>query len=88
MKIFGGYDILMGLFLIFLINFDFPWRFLFILGVILMAKASLGMLQDFGSWVDFLCGFIVLVAIILPIPGFIGIIFGVLIIQKGIFSFI
>ena len=57
-------------------------------GFILLAKSSLGMLKDFASWVDFLAGIILLSSIIFQPPLFILIIIGILIIQKGAFSFV
>ena len=63
-------------------------QLLIILGLILLAKSSLGLLKDFGSWIDFLCGIIFLISIIISIHWIIGLIFGLLIIQKGIASFL
>jgi len=59
-----------------------------VLGIILLIKSSIGFLKDFASWVDFLAGIVFLMSIIINIPIFIGIILGILLIQKGVFSFL
>ena len=87
MKILGGFDIIIALILIFGNGIAFPWKVLFILGALTLVKSGLGMLKDFGSWIDFLCGICVLLTIIISIPWFISLIFGILIAQKGIVSF-
>ncbi|MFH1607538.1 MAG: hypothetical protein ABIA78_00190 [archaeon] len=86
-KILGGIDLIAGLVLIFGAGGDLPSQLLVILGVVLLAKSGLGLLGDFGSWVDLSSGIVLLLSAILTLPWFISFICGVLIIQKGIFSF-
>ena len=87
-KIFGILDIIIGAILIFGTGSNLPFKFLIFLAIVMMAKSSLGFWQDFGSWVDLTIGFVFLLMIIVSIPRFIGIILGILIIQKGFFSFL
>ena len=88
MKILGGIDVVVGLILIFGSSVDFPTRFLWIMGVILLAKSSLGFWQDFGSWVDVLGGVMFFLMILIHIPIFFSLIIGILLVQKGAVSFI
>ncbi len=88
MKIFGVIDILVGAILIFGTGSNFPLKLLIFLAVVMIAKSSLGFWQDFGSWVDLIIGFVFLLMIIISIPKFIGIVLGILAIQKGFFSFL
>ena len=86
--ILGVIDLFAGILLIFGRAIDFPNQILMIIGIILLAKSSLGILKDFASWVDFLAGIILLLSIIIQVPLFITIILGILIVQKGAFSFV
>ena len=84
--ILGIIDIISGLILLFGAGISFPSSFLAVLGLILLAKSSLGMFKDFGSWIDFLAGLILLLSIIVNMPTLISVIIGLLILQKGAFS--
>ena len=88
MKIFGAIDFISGLILIFGAGTKFPTGFLITFGIILLVKSLLGLLKDFGSWIDFLVGISFIILIFFEIPSIIGIILGILILQKGIFSFL
>ena len=88
LKVLGGIDVIAGLILIFGTSVDFPTKFLWIMGVIFLAKSSLGFWQDFGSWVDVLGGLVFLLMILIHIPILISIIVGILLIQKGAISFL
>lgn len=87
-KILGSIDIISSLTLLFLISAESNYKILLFFGIILIIKSSFGMLRDFASWVDFLCGAIFLLSIILNIPSFIIIILSLLLFQKGVFSWI
>lgn len=87
-KILGAIDSIAGLILLFGAGNGFPTIILAILGIILIAKSSFGVWKDFGSWTDLICGAIFFIAIIIPIHWIIGVIAGVLMLQKGIFSFL
>ena len=87
-KIFGVLDIFIGAILIFGTGLDFPIKMLIFLAIVMIAKSSLGFWQDFGSWIDLVIGFVFLLMIAISIPRFIGIILGILIIQKGFVSFL
>ena len=88
LKILGGFDLISGAILIFGSSFDWPWKFLWVIGILLILKACFGMLKDFASWIDLLSGVVFLALIIISIPKFIAIILGVLLIQKAIMSFL
>jgi len=86
-KIFGIIDILAGIVLFFNSSIGFKTVFL-VFGMILLSKSILGMLQDFASWIDLLSGIVFLLMIIFSVPVFIAVICGILLIQKGILSFL
>ncbi|MBU4070053.1 MAG: hypothetical protein KJ646_03650 [Nanoarchaeota archaeon] len=87
-KILGLFDLIAGLILLFGAGFSLPNQMMIFFGMILLAKSCLGLLKDFASWIDFLCGLFFLISIIIAIPQAIGLILGILIIQKSIFSFL
>ncbi len=87
-KILGLIDLVIGIILVFGIIEYLQSTFLIILGLILLAKSSLGMLKDFASWVDFIGGLVFLVSIIISVHPVISLIIGLLILQKGLFSFL
>ena len=86
-KILGGIDLVVGLLLVFGLVENLPSSALLPLGLIMLAKSSLGMLKDFGSWVDVLVGIVLLSSIIFNLPWIIGFLVGIFVLQKGIFSF-
>ena len=81
--ILGTIDVVAGLILFFGRVISIPTNFLVLLGFILLAKSSLGMFKDFGSWIDLSSGIIILFSIISHIHLFFKIIIGLLIFQKG-----
>ena len=87
-KVLGIIDVLLGVFLIFLGQLNFPAKVLLVFAIILLVKASLGLFQDFASWVDGVAGLFYILSTIIHIPAIIGIILGLLLIQKGVFSFL
>ena len=86
-KILGGIDFICGIILIFGIKY-MPVYILVPLGIILIIKSGLGLLKDFTSWIDFLSGVCFILSIFFSVPTIICIIIGILILQKGIFSFL
>jgi len=87
-KILGGIDVLGGLLLILTLLTDVPHYLLIFFGVILLFKSLLGFPKNFGGWVDFCVGSILLLCIFFSIPLIIKIILAFLIVQKGISSFL
>ena len=87
-KIFGAVDLIAGLILIFEKNVNFPIYLLMVFGGIFLVKSFLGLPKCFASWVDFSAGVVLLLSIVISIPTIIGVIIGLLLIQKGIFSFL
>ena len=87
-KILGIIDLISGLILIFGESLNISNQVFIIFGVVLLVKSSLGLLKDFASWIDFLCGIIFLISAIISVPEIISLVFGLLIIQKGLFSFL
>ena len=89
LKILGTIDVVVGVILIiFGLGFDMYNNILIFSGIVLMSKSLLGFVKDFASWIDFLAGLMIILCIWIAIPKIIIIILGVLILQKGLFSFI
>jgi hypothetical protein len=86
-KILGAIDISAGLILLFGAGVKLPSTLLLVLGAILIAKSFLGMFKEFGSWIDLLGGITLILSSLIAMPIFISIIFGVLVLQKGVVSF-
>jgi len=87
-KIFGLTDFITGLLLIFGVNNQLPSLLLYFFGIILIVKSGIGFWADFGSWIDLLSGAVFILSIFLNMPWIISPILGILLIQKGIFSFL
>jgi len=85
-KILSAIDVIGGCILLFSGNFDFANLFI-ILGIIFLIKSSIGMWQDFGSWIDLTSGILFFILIFLNLE-IAGIVLGILLIQKGIFGFV
>jgi len=63
-------------------------QILFLFGVILILKSSLGMWKDFFSWVDLLAGVVLLLEILTPVTPIVKIIFALILLYKGAVSFL
>ncbi len=87
-KILGVVDLIIGLILIFGSSAKLPYLMLLIIAIILFTKAGIGLLRDFASWIDLVTGLIFILLIFFTVSGVICIIAGILIIQKGIISFL
>lgn len=88
-KILGGIDIFSGLILIFSGAGVFAGqKILIFFGFLLLIKSLVGFLKDFASWIDLISGLVLISLLIFPWPGFILIILGILVAQKGLFSFV
>ena len=87
-KALGLVDFIGGLILIFGTNFKIPSLILIILGIVFLIKSGIGLLKDFASWIDLLCGTIFILLIFLSVSWIIGLITGILLIQKGVASFL
>ena len=86
-KMFGFADLIIGMTLVFLPSFNPPTNILIYFSLIAFTKSTFGMLQDFGSWIDFSAGIILGIAILVNIPLFLSLVVGFLVLQKGVFSF-
>ena len=88
-KILGGIDVVFGLLLI-LLGAGIPVgkNILMFIGVVLLIKSSLGFLKDFGSWTDFVGGIFALLSVFFPFLKIIDLIIGLVLIQKGVVSFL
>jgi hypothetical protein len=86
-KALGAIDFISGLTLIFGINL-LPHFALIIFSIILIAKSLMGLPRDFASWIDFTSGAVFLLFLLFAVPPVICVIVGILILQKGIFSFL
>ena len=87
-KILGVIDLISGILLFFGAGMKISNFILIIFGIILIIKSSLGMWQDFASWIDLLGGVIFLVMVVISLPWIIILIIGILLLQKGVFSFL
>jgi len=87
-KILGALDLIGGLISIFFAGTKLPFFLLIFFGGILIAKSMIGLLKDFASWTDFLSGINFLLMIFFITPPIISIILGIILVQKGIFSFL
>ena len=88
-KILGTIDIISGLVLIpYGIGFEIQNPVLIFFSIILILKSMIGFLKDFASWVDFLAGIFIIITIFFPALIIIEILLGILVLQKGIFSFL
>ncbi len=87
-KILGVIDFLAGLLLIFGMGFKFPTILLNFIGGILILKSLIGFLSSFASWIDFLCGIVICTASLFLLPVWIYFPLGILLLQKGFFSFL
>ncbi|MBU3907380.1 MAG: hypothetical protein KKA64_03980 [Nanoarchaeota archaeon] len=89
LKALGTIDLLSGLILILLgAGVNIPNNFLITGGAILFVKSGLGFWQDIGSLIDVVGGLVLLLSAWITFPGMISIIAGLIIAQKGIFSFL
>ena len=86
-KTLGAIDLIVGLIILFLTSLNLPNQMLLFFGVLIFTKSSIGMLRDFGSWIDFSAGIILGIAILVNIPLFLSLVVGFLVLQKGVFSF-
>ncbi len=87
-KLLGLVDCIGGLILIFISGVSVPILFFIFFGIIFLIKAGIGLLKDFASWIDFFVGVTFLLFFLFPVPWIICLIVGVLVLQKGFFSFL
>ena len=86
-KVFGAVDLIIGMMIVFLSYLNLPSNVLISFSIIAFTKSSFGMLRDFGSWIDFSAGILLGIAILINIPLFLSLVVGILVLQKGVFSF-
>ncbi len=87
-KILGAIDVVAGAILGLSILTEIPFYLLITLGAVLLIKSFLGFPKDFAGWIDFLTAIILILTAFIAVPLFIKIIFMILILQKGISSFL
>jgi hypothetical protein len=89
LKILGGIDVISGLILVILsLNINIYEPIIIFLGVVLLAKSLIGLFKDFASWTDFISGVVLLSSSSFEIPSFVMIILGIVVLQKGVISFL
>jgi hypothetical protein len=88
MYILGGIDLISSLVLLFGKQLNLPATFFMFFAFLLFAKCLMGMLKDFASWIDLICGILLLLSIPLILPFAVKIVASAFLIQKGLFSFI
>ena len=86
-KLLGVIDVIAGIMLIFSLNLGIINPGFLFFGFVVLTKSAFGMLKDFASWIDFLAGVVLLLSAAIEVPFAISLISGVLIFQKGVFSF-
>ena len=87
-KVLGLIDFIGGVIFLFVTGTKFPLLILLVFGVILLIKAGIGLLKDFASWIDLIAGAIFILLIFFPVYWVFCLIVGILLIQKGIVSFL
>jgi hypothetical protein len=88
-KLLGVIDFIIGLILIFGTGIKIHYLILIFFGIIFIIKSFFGGIpKDLGSLTDLSAGIVLILMIFFTIPWFIGIILGILLFQKGIFSII
>jgi len=88
-KILGAIDVLVGLILILIgSGNNLPKTILFVFGIVLALKSCLGFFKDVASWIDLICAIMLFGSAFISLPGILTIIAGLVIIQKGLVSFI
>jgi hypothetical protein len=88
-KVLGFVDLIAGLILIFGAGIKFPYVILIILGIIFLVKSFMGGIpKDLGSITDLSIGIIFVLMIFFSVHWIICLIAGILVIQKGVFSFL
>ena len=87
-KVLGVLDFVIGLTLIFSSGIEIPTPVFSVFAGILIIKAGVGLLRDFASWIDLSVGIVFILLTFFPLHWIICLIAGILLIQKGIFSFL
>ena len=87
-KILGAIDVAAGAMLGLSILTEIPFNILIVLGIVLLIKSFIGFPKDFAGWIDFLTAATLILTAFITVPLFLKIIFMILIIQKGISSFL
>jgi len=87
-KILGAIDVVAGAILGLSILTEIPFYLLIGLGVAVLIKSFMGFPKDVGGWIDFLTAITLILTAFIAVPLFMKVIFMILIIQKGLFSFL
>ena len=87
-KVLGIIDFVGGLILLFSRGIEMPVPVLVAAALVFLIKAGIGLLKDFASWIDLIAGITFVLLIFFPLPLVICIIAGILLIQKGVVSFL
>ena len=82
-KIFSLIDLIGGIILLFSLQSMISSSILLFLGFFLIIKSNFDKGQKFSKGMDVFAGLIFVLSSFLPLPDFIGIIAGILILQKG-----
>ena len=88
-KLLGGLDVISALIMFFMsAGVSMPKSFLITLGVIFLIKSATNLFRDFGSWVDVSASLVFFISVIVGVYWIIPLIVGILLVQKGLVSFI
>ncbi len=87
-KALGVTDFIAGLILILAAGINFSYFILLPIAGILLIKSLIGKLKDLGSWIDLIASILFILLIFFQVPWIICLIGGILLIQKGVMSFL
>ncbi len=87
-KALGVLDFVGGLILMFSSGAKIPISVLIVLSIIFLIKAGIGLLKEFASWIDLIAGIVFILMIFFPVYWIVCFISGILLIQKGVVSFL
>ncbi len=87
-KSLGVIDFIGGLILLFGAGTKLPVSMVSVLAGVFIIKSLIGLLRDFASWIDLTTGILFVFMMFFPISIFICLVPAILLIQKGIVSFL
>jgi hypothetical protein len=87
-KILGAVDLIIGIILMFSSGLKIASSISIILAVFLFIKAGTGLFKGFASWIDLFAGVVFVLLVFFPVYWAVCMVAGILLIQKGIVSFL
>ncbi|MDP2628710.1 MAG: hypothetical protein Q8P15_02315 [Nanoarchaeota archaeon] len=87
LKILGGADIVLSIILIFINSLNIHFSILWVGGIFLILKGGINFYRYWATWIDGTAGILLLFSSVFHIPSIIVTIVGLLLLQKGVYSF-